>query len=173
MEAKIAEADGNEPLYDKIYADYLHLDYQQRFISILIAFMAKGGKLIIYLPDEGYSNTRNKLMLAFRELFGIIIGDLDSPVDSRAGFNASYAPCWANMLFKYDLVNWKDYLLMMPADARLYVDPVILPKLADIISPYANNRMEQYQYIIELHQKLHINPNIMPAISIDLGGMTC
>jgi len=169
MEAKIAEADGDEVTYDRIYSRYLFQNYQQRFMAVLVAYMARGGRIIIYLPEDG-TNTKKKLCQFILMDYGIKIGDIDYPPEDNCAFNIAFTPCWLNIMYKSDLISWHDYLLNMPAEARLDVDPVILPKLSDEMSPFASNRAEQYRYIIDFHRKLHQNPNLKQAIRIDFGG---
>ena len=62
MEAKIAEADGNEQMYDTYYSNHLLMPFQQQFISALLSFLFRGGNLIFFLPNVGYDNTSMKFI---------------------------------------------------------------------------------------------------------------
>ena len=77
VQAKIAEADGNEQLYDTIYMNHLLEPYQQQFISALISFLYKGGNLIFFLPEIGYTNTMEKFIALMYSRYGIHIGLID------------------------------------------------------------------------------------------------
>ena len=169
MEAKIAEADGDEATYDRVYFQHIWQEYQQRFIAVLLAYIARGGHIIFYLSNDD-TNTKIKFHQIMCTNFGIDIGDLDKLGYEECGFNPAYSPVWLNLMYKSDLITYYEYLLNFPIDARLDADPVILPKLSDDMSPFANNRAEQYQYIINFHRKLHANPNLKQAIRIDFGG---
>ena len=50
VQAKIAEADGNEMLYDTIYNNHILEPHQQEFISALLSYLYKGGNLLFFLP---------------------------------------------------------------------------------------------------------------------------
>ena len=39
IDAKIAEADGNEQLYDSIYSNHLNMPFQKEFIGALISYL--------------------------------------------------------------------------------------------------------------------------------------
>ena len=165
MEAKIAEADGNEQKYDAIYSSYLLEPYQQKFISALIAFLYKGGNLLIFLPEIGYNNTTQKLIVHLYRLYGIhigLIGAMD-PVQANCYYDDKCIPIWLNMIYTARVISPFEYLYEYPLDAPITNEQVLMTLVNDI-KPYGQTLMEKRNYIIRLHNLIHKNPLVQPAI---------
>ena len=165
MEAKIAEADGNEQLYDSLYTNHLLMPFQQQFIGALVAFLYKGGNLILFLPEVGYNNTINKLVFHLYKIYGLHPGIIGStnPLDANWFYDAKCIPIWLNLIFTANVITPYEYLLNYPADAAITNENVIM-QLIDEINPYGNTIYEKRNYILRYHQLLHKNPKIQPAI---------
>lgn len=171
MEAKIAEADGNEQLYDQIYHMHLLDKFQQEFITVLIAFIYKGGDLIIYLPKDDYSYTKEKFIQHFEECYGIRIGIIEENTSIPPLYNQLFVPFWVGLLYLHSIISWRDYLIRVPDDFPFYKDDMIITnKLINDIKPYISNDSEasgynlRIDYIINFKQKLKHNPNLVPAL---------
>ena len=165
IEAKIAEADGNEQRYDTIYSSYLLEPYQQKFISALIAFLYKGGNLIIYLPEIGYNNTQTKLIQHLYTLFGIHIGIIGSPnpQDANCYYDDRCIPIWLNMIYSSRVITAQEYLYEYPDEIPI-VNENIMSMLIDELRPYGETISDKMKYIERLHHLIKVNPKVIPAI---------
>lgn len=168
VDAKIAEIDGDETKYNSIYLD--HLYHQQDFMSAIIAFLYKGGNLLIYLPDE-YNYTKQKLCEFIFRTYGIHIGDLEDPNNNKSYYDMKCIPFWLNILYTRDLITCYEWLLLMPLDAYtiegvLGGNPAIFLRVVENINPYveSNDIKDKIQYVKEYHAKLHKNPKLIPAL---------
>lgn len=165
MEAKIAEVDGNQELYDTIYSNHLLMPYQQQFASALISYLYKGGNLILFLPELGYNNTKEMVIYQFYKLYGIHIGLIGAqdPQVANCYYDETCIPMWLNSIYSVSAITPYEFLYMYPLDAVLS-NNVIIKKLVEELNPYGENYNDQVGYIHRLHKQLHINPNIRPAI---------
>ena len=165
MEAKIAEADGNEQLYDSYYSNHLLLPFQQQFITALIAFLYRGGNLILYLPEFGYCNTTRKLVEHLFRLYGIhpgIIGE-QNPQEANCFYDVRCIPIWLNLMICANVISAKEYLLKLPVDATINNQKVFIA-LIDQLQPYGQTINEKITTILRYHKLLHRNPNCRLAI---------
>ena len=96
INSKIAEADGNEMAYDMYYKENLLRDYQETFIAALISFLYKGGSLLLFLPELGYSLTADKLIQFIYELYGIHIAKLGYEDNEFHKITPDELACWYN-----------------------------------------------------------------------------
>ena len=166
IEAKIAEVDGNQSLYDTIYSNHLMLPFQQQFIAALLSYLYKGGNLILFLPELGYNNTKEMIIYEIFKLYGVHIGLIGDPNPQKANcyYDDSCVPMWLNSIYSVSAISPYEFLYMYPTDALLN-NNVIIRKLVKELNPYGENFNDQVAYIHEFHKKIHINPNIRPAIS--------
>ena len=167
VQAKIAEADGNEQLYDTIYMNHLLEPYQQQFISALISFLYKGGNLIFFLPEIGYTNTMEKFIALMYSRYGIHIGLIghQNPAVANWYCDERCIPMWANMIYSVRVIDAYEYLYMYPVDAPLGINNRIMELLLEDICPFEETLNQKMEYIVELHKKIHKNPKIRPAIA--------
>ena len=165
MEAKIAEADGNELLYDNAYSNHLLMPFQQQFISALISFLYKGGNLILFLPELGYTNTMEKLIEHLFKIYGLhpgIIGH-QNPQIANCYYDAKCIPIWLNLIFMSNVISVYEYLYMYPEDANIFNNSVI-NMLIQEIQPFGDTMNDRVNYITRLHRLIHKNPKVTPAI---------
>lgn len=165
MEAKIAEADGNEQLYDLSYSNHLLLPFQQQFISALIAFLYKGGNLILFLPELGYTNTAEKLIEHLFRIYGLhpgIIGH-NNPQFANCFYDTKCIPIWLNLIFTAGVLSPTEYLYMYPEDAPITNEQVMI-LLIKQIDPYGKTINDKKNYILRYHKLIHINPKVVPVI---------
>lgn len=165
MEAKIAEADGNEQMYDSIYSNHLLLPFQQQFISALLAFLYKGGNLILFLPELGYTNTTEKLIEHLFRIYGIhpgIIGH-QNPQIANCFYDAKCIPIWLNLIFISNVISANEYLYMYPEDASIS-NNVVMNMLIHELKPFGDTMNERIRYIERYHRVIHKNPNAVPAL---------
>jgi hypothetical protein len=167
VQAKIAEADGNEVLYDTIYMNHLLEPYQQQFISALVSFLYKGGNLIFFLPEIGYTNTLEKFIALMYSKYGIHIGLIghQNPAVANCYYDERCIPMWANMIYSVRVIDAYEYLYMYPVDAPLGINNRIMEQLLEEICPYEKTLNEKVNYILHLHKSIHKNPKVRPVIA--------
>lgn len=164
IEAKIAEADGNESLYDTIYSNHLLEPYQQQFISAMLSYLYKGGNFILFLPELGTS-TKEKFIQHMYINYGIHVGLIGDPNPQNANcyYDDRCIPMWLNLIYTAGVISAYEYLTVYPIDAVIQ-DKYIMGMLLEDINPYAESINDQINYILKLHKLLHKNPNVRPAI---------
>ncbi len=172
VEAKIAEVDGDMMRYDEIYLSYLYT--QQDFMSAIVAFLYKGGNMIIYLPED-YSYTKDKFCEFIFKIYGIHIGDMENHNYDydKCFYDLKSIPFWLNMMFKRDIISWLDWTRLMPLDAIsmdgvIGGDKVAFNKAVYCMNPYYDGDISlMYKEFIRFFKVAHINPNAVPAISME------
>lgn len=165
IEAKIAEVDGNEQLYDTIYCNHLLEPYQRDFIGVIISCLYKGINLILFLPELGYTNTTDKLIFLIFKLYGIHIGFIGAqdPRIANCYYDETCVPMWLNSMYILSILSPLEYLYLYPINA-MFTDKGIMNKLIDELKPYGTCYNDQINYIIRFHKKIHVKPNSRPAI---------
>lgn len=161
IDAKIAEADGNEPLYDEIYIKHLLAPYQQQYMAALLTFLYIGGKLIMFLPSVGYDNTEKKLLMNLYNLYGIRVGQIDSkdPNQQLCFYNMNHIPQWLDLMYTYtNQINPYEYLIKYPYNNP--ISDIVMNKLLIDLNPYGVSIEEKKNVIKELRTQLQINRNI-------------
>ena len=159
--AKIAEADGNEPLYDEIYAQHINAPYQREYMGALLSFLYIGGKLIMFLPMVGEDNTFDKLCYHLWMSYGIHVGVLDSqdPNNRLCYYNFNFIPQWLEMIYGYtNQITPYDFLIQYPYNLEL--SPNIYNKLLMDLRPYGVSIEEKINVIKSLRKQLQINRNV-------------
>lgn len=162
IEAKIAEVDGDEQKYDVLYADYLLQPYQQQFISAIIAFLYKGGNLILYLPDFDYTNTTKKFVQLMYQLYGIHPGIIEcegAPILANCYYDEKCLPIWMNLIYTAGVITPEEYLIRYPLDAKLNNEQVICKLLYDL-KPMGDTYVERVNTIERFRKNLHKNPKM-------------
>lgn len=165
MEAKIAEADGNEPLYDMIYNRHLLEPSQKEFIAALLAFLYKGGNLLLYLPEVGYNNTKSKLIEHLFKTYGIrpgIYGD-PNPQIANCIYDVKCIPMWLNMIYLAGVIGPEEFLFMYPEDAVIYHNEVMM-LLIEQLNPYGETLFDKERYIQRHHHLIHKNPKVIMVL---------
>lgn len=175
VEAKIAEADGNESKYDNLYFDRLSDNYSQAIISAFLARLYQGGSILFYLPDYG-DNTLSKFIFFMNYIYGLHIGNLDTdqniinqqisqgiPLDIDFYFDPNKIPLYLNMIYmNTKIMTWREYLYNYPINVQ--IDGHIMDRLLEEISPYGDNINEQIQYIYNMVSKIKSNIKLICSI---------
>ena len=164
VEAMIAEADGNEQLYDLAYNRHLLEPYQQSFISALLSYLYKGGNLILFLPELG-TCTREKLVYHLYDRYGIhpgVIGSQD-PIKANWYSDDKCIPLWLNMIYTVHAITAYEYLYMYPEDAEIN-NKFVISELLKEIRPYEDTYYEKINNIIRLHKLIHKKKNVTNPI---------
>lgn len=165
MEAKIAEVDGNQTLYDTIYTNHLLMPYQQEFFAALMAYLYRGGNLVLFLPELGYNNTKEMFIYEIWKLYGIhigLIGD-QNPQTGNCYYDDTCIPIWLYSIYSVSAISPIEFLFMFPTDAIIENNSIIRKLIAEL-NPYGKDFNEQVAYIHRLHRIIHKNPKAQPAL---------
>lgn len=164
-QAMIAEADGNERLYDEIYSNYLLSPKIKFFIGSLIACLYKGMQVIFYIPSD-FNNTILKFSHHLFGLYGIHPGIVGAkiPEISNWYFKDSFIPMWLCMLYMNNVISPHDYLYLYPIE--LIIPEDVMGKLINDINPYGTNINSMINYIASLHRDIKFYRNIESPISV-------
>ena len=165
MLAKIAESDSDEYKYEMLYKEHLLNNFQQGFIGALIAALYKGKNLLLFLPELGYSFTRDKLCQYIFQLYGLNIGILEYENNMivtkvPCWYDPTAIPIWLNLIYEARIISAYEYLVNYPIDADLRSNSKIVNILLSELKPYGNTIQERINVILELHKNLHKNPNV-------------
>ena len=165
IEAKIAEADGNEPLYDNIYSNHLLSDNVRGYIAALLCYLYKGGNLLLFLPDLGYTNTFRKILFFMDKLYGIHIGIVGDPVNGKCAYNMDFYPMWLDMIYSTRAVmDVYEYLYMYPENIPLINNKEVLGYMLEDLKPMGDTWNERINEILKFHKLIHKYPNARPVI---------
>lgn len=160
IEAKIAEVDGDERKYDYIYSSYLLKQEVERYIAAIIAFLYKGGSLMIYISDMEYTNTKKKFVQLFYKLYGIHIGNIESqdPQEANCYYDDRCLPMWMNLIFLANVIYPEEYLYMYPLDAS--IPDNIMNKLMDTMMPIGDTINDRIKVIENYRARLKVIPQL-------------
>ena len=166
IEAKIAEADGDEQLFDNIYVNYLQSPAVKQYIAALMSYVYRGGNLILFLPDLEYTNTFNKLLLFVYQLYGVHIGIVEDPNNAACYYIPNYAPLWLEMIYATRVVMGPHEFLYMYPDNIIVnnMNPAIIGFLLEDIRPMGDTIEEKLGELEKLHKLLKQNPNVREAL---------
>lgn len=160
IDALIAEADGNEPLYDRIYNDYLNEKFPNQFISALLTSLYMGTSLIIYLPNAS-SNTFKKFIQMIWKRYGIQLGII---AYTQAIYDPGCVVIWLNMIYRtlYNYDKIYDYLRFYPDNAIIPED--IMDDLILQLHVYGGSWQEKAKEVKRYSSVLKTHPTVRPAI---------
>ena len=113
-EAIAAEIDGNKPLSEQIYAQYLNSPNVVNTIGSLLAALVGDKNILLYLPrDESMSFDFIQVFANhMQNMFGIIIGSTAKP--SELENNPIKIANIANILYGFDYIPFSMYCEIMP-----------------------------------------------------------
>ena len=156
VDALMAEADGNELLYDRIYNDYFNTKFPSECISAFMIYLYMGGNLLFYLPNQN-SNTFKKFLQIMWKRYGIQLGiiGLSNPV-----YDINCIPIWLNMIYR--CMDPYEYLKLYPVEVPIPQD--IMDDIIIRIGVYGglwNDKVKVVQDICRLSKTI---PNIRSPI---------
>lgn len=158
VDALIAESDGDEDLYMASYYSHLKAPYNYQFLSLLLAYLYKGGSFIIYAPHMNDTIHMKKFREIMWRAYGIGIGDNNTPFT----VDPTCIPIWCEMLYSNNLIDPYTFMRILPRDAM--VIPPLMQKLVIDISPYA----ETYSDAVGIISEIRVSKKpIRPLIHID------
>ena len=158
INALIAEADGDESLFDMYYAEHFTTQFVDAFVGALINYLITGGNLIIYYPELN-SIIASKLMDMFWKRYGIGMGIVGQ---KEHVYDYSCIPIWLGYAYSNKVINARDYLLAIPKNVR--IPDHILGQLLLDISPLEDNYVDSVDYIYSLVYKFKEKPDLIIPI---------
>lgn len=166
MEALIAEADGDEGLYDMCYINHLNSPYIQSFIGAIISALYKGISFLVYVPSLRDTFFISKLRIHLWTLYGISIGI--SNVE-QCQFDIHCIPIWLNLMYFANVIDYTEYLFMYPDNTQF--NNMAIDKLILDMKPFADSYESRLKVIKSFQQKLKQRENTQIAIfDMRIGG---
>jgi len=165
VEAIIAEVDGNEEKYDMIYSAHLLSDPVKEYMSSIIAFLYKGGNLLLYFPNQEYNNTIKKMLFFIMVLYGIHIGIIGDPEPDNTVcyYDANLENIQLDLIYYYTrIIDWREYLYYYPANFP--ITDQMMNLLMYQIKPYGKTFTEKLEVIQRLRVGIKKNPNLIAPI---------
>ena len=164
-EATIAEVDGNEQKYNMIYQAHLLSEPVKEYMSSILAFLYKGGKLLLYYPNSEYNNTMKNMLFFILILYGIHIGIIGDPSQDNATcyYDANLDNIQLDLIYYYtNILDWKEYLFNYPPNYP--IPDQIMNILFKQINPYGNTFNEKLEVINRLRAGIKKNPYLINPI---------
>ena len=165
VEAKIAEVDGNEDLYNMIYSKYLVSEPVKEYMSSILAYLYMGGKILLYFPDNDYNNTIKKLLFFILVSYGIhigIIGD-KNPENTMCYFDAQLEPTQLLYIYFYtNVMSWQEFLYYYPDN--FMIPDYVMNVLFNQIKPYGDNLQQKLEVINRLRVGIKKNQRLINPI---------
>lgn len=159
VEALIAEADGDENLFDTIYSDYFNTPFMFEFISALMISLYNGNNIVFYYYELDGNNVIPKLRQHMFQRYGIYIGVLGTRDICK--YDNRCLPIWLSHTFMINGITAREFLINYPPN--LNIPQNIMDKIIIDMNPYGNLQ-EKEKYIYSLVIKLKEHPNLKIAI---------
>ena len=163
--AIVAEVDGDEQKYNMIYSAHLLSEPVKEYMSSILAFLYKGGKLLLYYPDSDYNNTVKSMLFFILINYGIHVGIIGDPNPDNASchFDANLENIQLDLIYYYtNIMDWREYLYNYPPTFPL--SDQILNILLVQIKPYGKTLKEKLEVINRLRVGIKRNPNLINPI---------
>lgn len=160
VEALIAEADGDEKMFDTIYSDYLSTPFMIEFVSALMLSLYSGNSLILYYYELDGNNIVPKIRQHIFQRYGIYIGILGS--NDICKYDNRCLPIWLSSIYMINGISVRDFLLYYPINVTISQN--IMNKILMEMRPYGNSLEEKEKYIYSLVAKFKQHPNLKIAM---------
>lgn len=158
-ECLIAEADGDEDLYNINYMNYMNSPYIQEFVGALISALYKGTSLILFAPQMKQNLSITKLREMFWGFFGIGIGIANSEI---CNYDPRCIPIWLNMIYSANVISAQEFLIQYPEDVP--INNLVLYKLFDELKPVGDTQQIRIDSIKRYHHRIKNNHAAQPAV---------
>ena len=149
-----AETDGDEYKFSELYLAHLSSLEITDFIMTLIAFVNRGGNIVIFLPEfepniQTCSRSVQFLYNFFWQAYGIHLGT--SELD-QFSFDVSCMPMYAIMLYERGLIDPYNFLIYYPPLATISTDMYM--KLIIDINPYGDTFDDKVKTIDQIRSDM-------------------
>lgn len=169
IDALIAEADGDEELYNQYYYDHFTNPSVEQFVAAVVILLMSNINLLVYIPEIDQTNTAKKLMEMFWRRYGIGMGVMSNTIQKSHNYDYSASPIWLGFAIKSNVISCRDYLYAYPIDCSIPDD--ILQYIIMDISPLGDSYTDKANYIYSLVYKLKEKPNLIIPIFEDKQGI--
>lgn len=159
IEALIAEADGDEDLYDAHYLAHLNSPFVQEFIGALISALYRNTSLLLYAPMMKENISIRKLRQHLFSLYGIMIGVVGQ---QPCQYDPRCIPIWLTMIYSANVIYPEEFLLNYPEDAAF--NNVIVDKLLIDLRPIGDSYNDRLKTIKEFQLRLKEKPKTQMAV---------
>jgi len=130
--AMSAELDGNMQAFTSMYYQHLATKEADACIVMIIAALAKGMNLILYVPkDESQLSFSGVLVQYLFEVYGITTGSDNNTFD----YNPMYNAILCTRLYLHEYITYQDFLVLYPVNIPIM--PESLPHLINDLGPMA------------------------------------
>jgi len=164
MDALIAEADGDEHLFDTCYSNHFNDPFVTQFIGALITFLHNGGNILYFCPELD-TNIGKKFIQHFWVRYGIGISIIGANQCVPMTDN-SCIPIWLQFIYQTGSIHAFELLYFYPEDAM--IPDNMMDRLLIEISPVGDSFEDKVRYILDLRSKLKKNAQtIVPLRSVE------
>lgn len=159
IEALIAEADGDKPLFDALYNDYLNTPFVYEFMCAILLALHNGTSIIMYYPVLNSGNVIIQNLLGFiYQKYGIGLGVIGY---NRTTFNPNYIPLWDSAMYMLNGISAMEFLYYYPENIR--IDDDVINKILIELRLYTTPEQKD-SYIHGLVHKIKENKNLKIAL---------
>jgi hypothetical protein len=159
IESLIAEADGDEDLYDMYYVNHLNSPFPQEFVGALMAALYRGTSLLLYAPMLKENLAISKLRKFMFILYGIGIGVVGG---DQCQYDPKCIPIWLNMIYCANVICAEEFLINYPEDAAFISN--VIDKLLWDLKPVGDSYDSRLSTIREYQLRLKKKPNTQQVL---------
>ena len=148
IEAQIAAADGDEPLFDEIYFEYYNTPTVVEYVSAIITYLYRGGSFVLFYPDDE-PTLKGKFLDMMWKRYGIMIGEVGI---RESQYDMSCTPIWLESIYNIGGISALDLLYLYPLEAP--IQDRLIYRLIMELSPVGENYQQKAQEILRLRDRL-------------------
>lgn len=156
IDALVAEQDGDESKYDRIYLNYFQEEYVSLFMEALISALLLGTNIILYLPNPEGFQTPRKFTQVIEYLYGIRVGVIGQRPSVCNLNDISSIKCWLCGAYHSSAITPREFLYLYPGD--IDANPKIISKLIVDVNPMDENPLP---YFNKLSRQLKEKPDLI------------
>lgn len=157
VDCYMAEADGNEELYNYHYTNWLLTPEIESFMGAILSLLYKNVSILIYTSQID-SVAISKFRKLIYTLYGIGIGIAGS---ESYYYDPSCLPMWLNILYCMNLISNDEFLIKYP---NTKFSPHIIEKLCNDYQPVGNSVDDCIEEIVRHQLRLKENNTVKFAI---------
>lgn len=158
IDALIAEADGDENLFDSIYFEHFNQPFQFQFIAALMTALYLGTNLILFIPELD-TNVPMKLKQHFYLRYGIDLGIVGL---KPCQYDPKCIPMWLQFIYVVNGISARELLYYYPVNA--VIPPNMMDKLLVELKPYGKSLQDKENYILYLCSRYKEKPNLKTVL---------
>ena len=160
IEALIAEVDGNKPLFESIYNDYLNSPFVFEFMSAIITALHNSINIILYYPGLNGNIIIQNLLGFIYQRYGIGIGVIGY---SNTTLNPNYSSLWISYMYITNGISGMEFLYYYPENIK--IEDNIIDKIILDLKLYVSPEHKE-SYIYGLVHKVKEKKNLKMALQL-------